>query len=77
VLQTVVEEKQTKMRDTLKLMGVSSKSYGLSVVLFQGFFAFVNALILSLFTTKYFLYTDWNRWHGLALAFAIFLFNLG
>jgi hypothetical protein len=34
ILQSLVTEKQQKIRETLKLMGLSTESYGLSYMLF-------------------------------------------
>ena len=37
------------MRETLRLMSLSQLSYGLSYLIFQGFFAIISGLIVGLF----------------------------
>lgn len=41
VIQTMVEDKEKKVRETLRLMSLSPYSYGLSFLLFQTAFALV------------------------------------
>jgi hypothetical protein len=45
----MVEDKQTKMRETLRLMSLSQLSYGLSYLIFQGFFAILSGSIVGYF----------------------------
>jgi ABC-type Na+ efflux pump permease subunit len=47
ILQSIVEDKQTKMRETLRLMSLSQFSYALSYLIFQGFFAVTSGSIVG------------------------------
>ena len=49
ILHTMLEDKQNKMKETLRLMSLSNISYGLSFMIFQGFFALISALITGSF----------------------------
>ena len=49
ILQTMLEEKQNKMKQTLELMSLSSLSYGLSFLVFQTIFATISAVITGCF----------------------------
>jgi len=49
LIQTIVDDKQNKMRETLRLMSLTQFSYGLSYVLFQGIIAVLGSIIMGLF----------------------------
>jgi len=49
ILQSLVEDKQTKMRETLRLMSLTPWAYAVSYFLFQTIFAFSSATIMSAF----------------------------
>jgi hypothetical protein len=48
IMQIMVEDKQTKMRETLRMMSLGRVPYGLSVVVFQGFFALLSGLFMAI-----------------------------
>ena len=43
----MVEDKEKKVRETLRLMSLSRFSYGVSIFLFQSIFAFLQGVILA------------------------------
>ena len=45
----MLEDKQNKMKETLRLMSLSNFSYGLSFLIFQSIFALVSAFITGAF----------------------------
>lgn len=47
VLFSMVDDKRTKMRETLRMMSLSRLSYTMSFYLMQGFFSVFNGLILA------------------------------
>jgi hypothetical protein len=49
ILQQVVEDKQTKMRETLRLMSLSRLAYALSYLIFQAIFALISGTIIGYF----------------------------
>mmetsp|Transcript_41163 Transcript_41163/g.62589 ORF Transcript_41163/g.62589 Transcript_41163/m.62589 type:complete len:181 (-) Transcript_41163:2888-3430(-) len=49
LIQSMVEDKQNKMRETLRIMSLSQFSYGLSFFLFQAIFAFLGGFIFAAF----------------------------
>jgi len=46
ILQTMVEDKMNKMRESLRLMSLTRISYTMSFIFIQGFFAVIAGLIL-------------------------------
>ena len=49
LIQTIVDDKQTKMRETLRIMSLTQMSYGVSFFLLQGIFAVLGGVIFLLF----------------------------
>jgi hypothetical protein len=49
ILTQIVRDKETKMRETLKIMSLSKSAYALSYYLTQGLFALFTSLILACF----------------------------
>ena len=49
ILSSMVEDKDTKMRETLRLMSLSQFSYAISLFIFQAFFALVGGAIVGWF----------------------------
>lgn len=47
LLYNMVQEKNNKMKETLKLMSLSTYSYGLSYFLFQSIFAILSGMIIT------------------------------
>ena len=47
-LSNMVQEKEKKIRETLKLMSLSIDSYALSYFIFQAIFAVLSGLIITL-----------------------------
>ena len=43
----MVEDKQNKMRETLRLMSLSQSSYALSFMIFQGIIAVISGIIVA------------------------------
>lgn len=48
ILNQMVSDKETKMRETLKIMGLSRTAYGTSYLLMQGLITLLSAVILWL-----------------------------
>ena len=48
ILNQMVSDKESKMRETLKIMGLSRTAYGTSYLLMQGLITLVSAVILWL-----------------------------
>ena len=49
ILQQIVEDKQNKIRETLRLMSLSRFAYAFSYFLFQAIFAFIEGSIIGAF----------------------------
>jgi len=49
LIQTIVDDKQTKMRETLRIMSLSQLSYAFSFFIFQGIFAIIGGFIFGAF----------------------------
>ena len=47
ILQSIVEDKMNKMRETLQLMSLTRFGYAVSFFIFQGIFAIIGALIFA------------------------------
>jgi uncharacterized protein (DUF2062 family) len=48
ILQNMVEEKENRMRETLRIMSLTPLSYGTSFLLFTAIFAVINGLIVGI-----------------------------
>ena len=49
LIQNMVEEKENRMRETLRIMSLTPLSYGGSFMFFQMFFAVIGAVIVGAF----------------------------
>lgn len=49
IIQSMVEDKANKMRESLRLMSLDKMGYALSFVLFQSIYAIVSSIIMGLF----------------------------
>jgi hypothetical protein len=50
ITQSMVEEKENRMRETLRIMSLTPFSYGASFLLFQGLLAVLGGIIIGAFT---------------------------
>mmetsp|Transcript_17873 Transcript_17873/g.30363 ORF Transcript_17873/g.30363 Transcript_17873/m.30363 type:complete len:526 (+) Transcript_17873:60-1637(+) len=48
LIQSLIEDKQNKMRETLRMMSLTQFSYALSFFLLQGFFCLITGLVMGL-----------------------------
>jgi ABC-type multidrug transport system fused ATPase/permease subunit len=74
----MVEDKVTKMRESLRLMSLSRFNYTMSIFIFQTMFAVVSAVIFAggLYGDKN-IFPDDPTGNAIMFGFAIFLFALG
>ena len=75
ILQSMVDDKQTKMRETLRLMSLSRGSYAFSFILFQGIFAILSGILLTVFVFDYeyaFPYNGFSRSIGFMIGAILF-----
>lgn len=49
MMTDMVSEKQSKMKETLKIMGVEKNIYSLSYCIFRGITSIANAILFTIF----------------------------
>lgn len=81
ILQSLITEKQQRMRGTLSLMSLSAASYGLSYFLFQALFALIGSILITWpFMGSIHIFGVGTReeavWKGIQLMTCVTLFNV-
>jgi hypothetical protein len=81
ILQTMVHERHSKKKDTMKIMSLTDFSYGLSIFIFQIGFCVLGGIVLSffIFNQKYLFPAEEEHVMGKSLLFIFVMiqFNIG
>lgn len=77
ILQSIVEDKMNKMRETLQLMSLTRFGYAVSFFIFQGIFAIIGAVIFAIGMYNYAaVFPDDPSRDSLIFGLAVFLFAI-